>query len=73
MCVGGRFGVIVNFLQIADKLYTLVRFFTQIDNLFLYPCELRKVGIVKCTGTCDELEAVDLSVAEKCLAFPISD
>ena len=73
VCVGGRFGVIVNFLQITDKLYTLVRFFTEIDNFFLYPCESRKVGIVKCTGTCDELEAVDLSVAEKCLAFPLSD
>ena len=73
VCVNGKFGVIVNFLRITDKLYTLVKFFKETDNYFLYPCESRKVGIVKCTGMCEEIQAVDLSVAEKCLAFPLSD
>ena len=71
VCVKDRFGFIVNFVQISDKLYTLVQFFETVENFFVYPCESRRVGIVKCGSISSELEAVDLSAAEKCLSFPI--
>ena len=73
ICVKDRFGFIVNFVQISDKLYTLVQFFEQVHNFFVYPCESRKVGIVRCACIGESIEAVDLSIAEKCLSFPIPE
>ena len=63
----------MNFVQISDKLYTLVQFFEKVQNFFVYPCESRKVGTVKCSFISKTIEAVDLSIAEKCLSFPIAE
>ena len=73
ICVKDRFGFIVNFVQIGDKLYTLVQFFENVQNFFVFPCESRKVGIVKCSCISEDIEAVDLSISQKCMSLPIPE
>ena len=73
VCVKDRFGFIVNFVQIGDKLYTLVQFFENVQNFFVCPCESRKVGIVKCSCISEDIEAVDLSISQKCMSLPIPE
>ena len=69
VCIGKRYGKIVNFLRIDSKLYTLVQFFKHVHSFFSYPCESSHVGIVRCSEWCESLEAVDLSKVVKCVAF----
>jgi hypothetical protein len=70
--VNKKFGRIVNFCRIGSKLYTLVRFFEATQDFFVYPCPSQKVGIAKCTSALfEDIVAVDLRLAEKCVAFPI--
>ena len=71
VCVGCRFGKIVNFLRIESKLYTLVCFFERIENFFTTPCPSQKVGIVRCKKMRNDLEAVDLKKVQKCIAFDL--
>ena len=71
--VGGRYGKVVNFLKIEEKLYTLVSFFDSVQNFFTTPCPSEKVGIVRCKNMRSNLEAVDLKKVQKCIAFDLLD
>ena len=73
VCVDGNFGKIVNFVQVSDRLYTLVRMFECNSNFFVYPCASKNVGIAKCSSLKDEIIAVDLNRVQKCLGFPFLD
>ena len=73
VCVGGKFGVIRNFLKIERKLYTLVQYFTVVENFFANPCPSHRVGIVVCKSLSDELGAIDLRKVEKCIGFKLND
>ena len=71
VCVGDKFGRIVNFIRIDDKLYTAVRYFQSAVDFFAYPCPSKNVGIVRCSNLLNEIVAVDLQTVEKCVAFPM--
>ena len=73
ICVEGKYGKIVNFVQISDKLYTLVQFFQYTSNFFVYPCPSLNVGIGKCRDLGNDIIAVDLARVEKCLSFPLNE
>ena len=71
VCVENQFYRIANFILIEKKLYTLVNVFESVENFFDQPCPSDRVGIVLCKNLSQKFSAIDLSKAEKCVAFEI--
>ena len=69
VCVENQFYRIANFILIEKKLYTLVNVFESVENFFDRPCPSERVGIVVCKNLSQKFSAIDLSKAEKCVAF----
>ena len=73
VCVGVNFGIIRNFLQIENRLYTLVQYFKSVESYFTTPCPSERVGIVVCTTLSEDIVAVDLKKVQKCVGFKMNE
>ena len=58
---------VFNIVRIRNKVYFVVRKYREQESVFDYPCDSKKVGIVKCRALGNNFQVVPVREAAKCL------